>query len=489
MDTDMNEVLKAMKIALQSKEETVSTLLKQIELLKTQISQIQTGETLIGSPVERFTATEGHSSGTYPEKSDITIEKGETVLKKNKEKSLSETGSNRLELTEKLDTIYGVFNGPNPGIYNTWPESSRAGNGVPGIIIKKFKTRIEAEEAFKAFHAPKLLKPTDLINKLVSQPEEGSYLSKLGEPQRKKSTFVSKVPEVQPDEKLLDEDRLKIGRIGPKNWLFLSNLIRVTTTESQEKDHFSSSDRPFPGFIHSKFNFSKGADPRSVFEAYLCGLVDNIYPGEDLKELLYFPKEFKSAVKTYRKLVNARNKPLYLRFNSSILDWKESSSPEWSAEEEPLYPYHYVKMGLVNKREQVISKKVEPREFNPDELHGERAYTLNSIFREVNRITDESEIKVNFVSDRILLVSYINRKVDAEDARKIIEYRTKFFESNLDVSADTLRIFCLLAKEENPDHQCIYCVEMSAMGAEPQKEDTSSPAETLSEASGEGYVM
>ena len=52
-------------------------------------------------------------------------------------------------MAKKKNNYYVVWHGANPGIYNSWQECQLQIKGFPGAKYKGFKTKQEAEEAFR----------------------------------------------------------------------------------------------------------------------------------------------------------------------------------------------------------------------------------------------------------------------------------------------------------------------------------------------------
>ena len=403
-------------------------------------------------------------------------QKGSKESKDSETYELMETGTKDENPKHRY---YVVYNGPLAGIYNSWPEASRAVTGVPGVQHESFKMRTDAEGAFRKFQMPKLPDPTKTIQTLAEQIKDDSFRGKLKARQKRKSTIVTlgTIPEIQISSEFLNKERDELRKIKPEEWFFMNNTVRELTTELLADARFQSSDRQFPGFMHCKYNFTNGADAKLVYQAFLCGLIDNVYPSQDLRELVYLPEGLKQAVRDYKKII--KNKPVYLRFTSSILDWAEDG--------QELYPYHFIKMGIMSKRDSDSSRHVATRECNPGELHKERAFTLNSIFREVRRIEAESEVKINYTTDKVLMMSPTSKPISDKDAESVMKFEKSFLDGSIEVSATTKKIFCQIIREETDEHMCTYCLPTEAPQEKPEpsedkiEESDSTSAEDMDE--------
>lgn len=427
-----------LQLEIQIKEKEMTILREQLSLLNMKKKALLMSSESSGKQIEQESKTAPKTSSQQTSIQNDTKSSSHTEVSKDPSEDENKT------------KLYVVYNGPNPGIFSSWPEASKAIQGIPGLVHKSFNNRIEAEGSLAEYNRPKLLKPSDAINKLVLQKEEDSFLTKLQSRQAGTSSrmvSLGLIPQVEPVAILEQEKELK--KITPEQWFYLSNTIREHTDDLVDEEKLFSSDRKYPEFIHCKFNINSGADPRLVYQVFQCGLLDNLYPGENLAELNYFPEHFRKAIRNFRRSIKAGYKPIFLRFNSSILDWGERG--------EVKSPYHFVRIGLVNKeREQEAGIIVPAREADPKVLHLERSYTLNNIYRELRKINANSEVKINYSTSRIIMTSFSTRKLSEEDAEKIISFETRFNSNELDVSPTTQQLFCLLAKETK-DHKCVFC--------------------------------
>ena len=431
-----------LELEIQIKEKELTIFQEQLSLLKMKKKAL-----LMSSPqpekVERESKT---APKTSSQQTSIQNEaKTSSHMEASNSKNPSEDESTKTK-------VYVVYNGPNPGIYSSWPEATKAIQGKPGLVHQSFTSRIEAEGSLADYNRPKLSKPSDVINKLVLQKEQNGFLAKLQSRQGGTSSrmvSLGKIPQIEPPAPVLEQDKEELRKITPQQWFYLSNTIREHTDGLIDEEKFFSSDRRYPDFIHCKFNINSGADPRLVYQVFHCGLLDNLYPGENLAELNYFPEHFRKAIRNFRRSIKAGNRPIFLRFNSSILDWGERGQVKG--------PYHFVRIGLVNKeREHEEGLIVPAREPDLSVLHLERAYTLNNIYRELRKINENSEVKINYFTSRIIMTSFSTRKLTEEDAEKVISFESRFNNNELDVSPTTQQLFCLLAKETE-DHKCVFC--------------------------------
>ncbi|XP_059447471.1 uncharacterized protein LOC132178909 [Corylus avellana] len=276
---------------------------------------------------------------------------------------------------------------------------------------------------------------------------------------------TNKVQVSEPEESTIEESSLifdnldpkltqastihELSIIKPETWFRWSNLARSHKGESVMEDCFYTTDKSTS--TGSKFNFIAGADPKMVYQTYLCGLIDNIYPHNNLVELTYFPDNFKKAIKNFRKKIKAQDRPVFLKFYSSTLDWDEEGNE--------LNPYHLVKIGIASEKRIVEEPTVlRPRPVNPYMLHQERAMMLSQINFELKRINANSQVKVNYASPKVLMISQFPETISEADAEKVINFEQKFNDGRLDVSNKTSKLFCRHAKKQDAiNHNCRHC--------------------------------
>nr|GEX66428.1 hypothetical protein [Tanacetum cinerariifolium] len=77
----------------------------------------------------------------------------------------------------------------------------------------------------------------------------------------------------------------------------LWNKARAACQEDFLHERFYTTDKP----TKSLFNFVEGADSSLVYLAFKAGLVDNIYPSNNLLELKEFPRQIQESIKHFRK--------------------------------------------------------------------------------------------------------------------------------------------------------------------------------------------
>jgi hypothetical protein len=102
---------------------------------------------------------------------------------------------------------------------------------------------------------------------------------------------------------------------------------------------------------------------------------------------------------------------------------------------EELSPYHFIKLGLASpKREVPQPFYQEPKEADPDSLREERAYLLETVFRDLRKINAHSDIRINYSTTKVLIYSQSNTTLLQEDQKKIIQYEARLIGGILDIN-------------------------------------------------------
>nr|QOJ37923.1 ORF6 protein [Grapevine-associated caulimovirus] len=331
---------------------------------------------------------------------------------------------------KQLQKWYVVYNGPNPGIYASWPEASKAISGISGLIHKSFTNRIDAEGSLANYRMPKLT-----FAQKVVQPVQP----------KNKFTFIGNIS--KPTKVTIEGIKEELRTISPEKFFELYNKARKHSGESMEEDCFFTTDV----MNTSKYNLLEGSDPKFAYQLFQCGLIENVYPSSNLMELQYFPENFKKAIRNFRRRVKATDRPVYLNFTSSLVDWTDLG--------EVLTPYHFIKLGLASPNREVKTPQVlEEKVFSIESLYDERARSLLKIYKELKKINTRRDMRVNYATTRILMVSHSSQPLPEEDAVKVGHLEARFISGQLDVGKKTSEYFCFLCKKDsNHVSLCVNC--------------------------------
>ncbi|GJW03776.1 hypothetical protein Tco_1562632 [Tanacetum coccineum] len=192
------------------------------------------------------------------------------------------------------------------------------------------------------------------------------------------------------------------------------NKARSACQQDFINERFYTTDKP----TKSLYNFIEGSDPQLIYQAFRAGLIDNIYPSNNLLEIKEFHSSIFEAIKRFRKnVLKAQDKKIYIKVTSSIPDWNH---------EENYSPYHCMEIGLAKSNENLhFSKAMEDKNENP--------------------IIGSSRAK-----------DYKN-EVERQDIQLLTQYGIPFLTNTIDAASTTKEAFCKHARQLFEEHSCIYC--------------------------------
>nr|QOJ37924.1 inclusion body protein [Grapevine-associated caulimovirus] len=116
---------------------------------------------------------------------------------------------------------YVVYNGPNPGIYGSWPEASKAVCGISGLVHKSFTNRMEAEGSLANYRMPKLTFAQQVVS--PKQPKN-------------KCTVIGNTS--QPAEVTIESFKEELRTISPERFYSFYNKSRKHSGQTMEEDDF-----------------------------------------------------------------------------------------------------------------------------------------------------------------------------------------------------------------------------------------------------------
>ncbi|GJR57968.1 Orf y [Tanacetum coccineum] len=142
-----------------------------------------------------------------------------------------------------------------------------------------------------------------------------------------------------------------------KGWMKATiKLIDPNTVIRVKPMCYSPQDRiEFTKQINELLNMRAAA---LCLKAFRAGLINNIYPSNNLLEIKEFQSSVFETIKKFRKnVLKAQDKKIYIKVTSSIPDWNH---------EENYSPYHCMEIGLARKNEELhFSKAMEDKLQNP----------------------------------------------------------------------------------------------------------------------------
>lgn len=191
-----------------------------------------------------------------------------------------------------------------------------------------------------------------------------------------------------------------------------------------------------------------------VYKNFNAGLVRNIYPGPEMKELQGFPKNLWNTFYHFYNRVLKGKKQMYITCYSSI--------PDWNNEGQMQLPYHFIKIGGATRTnpniEQPIPKRPRTVQEINNSLHEERCANLWTIYSELRNIHQGSQVRVNYFSKKTIVTSLNSTVITEQDADKIQNFEVPFLCGELDISPKSKALLCSIFQgTDGGDHKCEYC--------------------------------
>ncbi|GJS49740.1 RNA-directed DNA polymerase, eukaryota, reverse transcriptase zinc-binding domain protein [Tanacetum coccineum] len=200
---------------------------------------------------------------------------------------------------------------------------------------------------------------------------------------------------------------------------------------------------------------AKKTTPLLKPKAFRAGLINNIYPSNNLLEIKEFQSSVFETIKKFRTYVlKAQDKKIYIKVTSSIPDWNH---------EENYSPYHCMEIGLARKNEELqFSKAMEDKLQNPflEVIKNQRVQSLKRISEIILQAITEENRKVNYADSHCIVISYKN-EAEEQDIQLLTQYGIPFLTNTIDAASTTKEAFCKHAKQLFEEHSCIFCQDKS----------------------------
>lgn len=357
------------------------------------------------------------------------------------EKNLDLRPDYKKALKKPADKYYVIYSGPHAGIHTDW------------AIVETFCK-------------------TDKVTCRGFRTEEGARLSQqvyqeeMAKPTNKKLLRPKTVKEKHRDQRFdnhqLEDIQEQQSPLSFEDFRSLWNKARAACPEDLVHEKFYTTDKK----TKSIFNFIEGADARLIQQAYAAGLIDNIYPSANLLELKFLPGNMVEKIKTFRrKVLKAKDEPIYIRFTSSIPEWIHGS----------IFPaYHFIEVGIANNK-RTISQSEPMNDLNDQllsVLHNNRINGLRRICEKLLEILKGSKKKINYVDSHCIVTSWSFSNITPEDKICASTFGEKFFNNIMQASSETCKAFCKHAHQLFDEHQCRYCKEESTDSSNEKEEVT-----------------
>nr|GFA62557.1 hypothetical protein [Tanacetum cinerariifolium] len=286
----------------------------------------------------------------------------------------------------KLEAIryYVIYKGPRAGVYTNWGEVSTICQEDKSTN-KKFKSREQADKEF-FLHGEKT-KETK-TPQVFLKPKINSRVQRIKEDQRDQR--IDKI-------EIVPEPIVKYNE-----FMQLWNKARAACQEDFLHERFYTTDKP----TKSLFNFVEGADSSLVYLAFKAGLVDNIYPSNNLLELKEFPRQIQEAIKHFRKKVlKAQDKLIYIKV---------------------------VSLAKTNKEMQLSKVMTDkPEESLLEVIHKTRVQSLRRIAELILQSLAEGTKNVNYADKHCIITSH-KKASNEDDVQLINQFGLSFLMNTLE---------------------------------------------------------
>nr|GEX42457.1 hypothetical protein [Tanacetum cinerariifolium] len=317
--------------------------------------------------------------------------------------------------------------GPHSGIYTNWGEVKDICE-EDKVICKKFASIEQAKLDLKIYSGGPYKNPLLLRPKVKAEKKKEEH---------RDQRFKNSVHEENPEPIVLIEEFKQL-------W----NKARAACQEDFLHEKFFTTDKQ----TKSLFNFAKGADPILIYQSFRAGLINNIYPSNNLLELKMFPSPMVLAIKNFRKKVlKAKDSPIYIKVISSIPDWNH---------EENYSPYHFIEIGLASSKKELqpsTVKKDDPDRSLLDTLEKIRVQNLRRIAKQILHSISEGERKINYADKHCIITSRSLAGSSEEDNLALHQYGLPFLKNTIEASGTTKGAFCIISKQLFEEHSCNYC--------------------------------
>lgn len=363
---------------------------------------------------------------------------------------------------QKINKYYCIFNGPNKGVYTSWPVVSAMVTGKP-YAHKAYATE---KEALIALNENEALFPTGPSTAQSSKKEQQSFKQAV------QFGFAKPTPKnLRPIMPSTEQKAQRLLRTRPGSEPSTERPVSpcLLTYEDfeahlQKARVMTDSDELCLFTINKKnvslYGILQGCKQELVRDLFNCGLIDVIYPSNNLQEISLLPRGVFNAIKQFRKnICKTPEKQIYIKMTSSLVDWDDSTA---------LTPYHWIEIGLVKQgtsfpalEEVAIIKDLK------DQITLLRTKSLRSVLNKYLKIYQDSCVKINYSDNKIIVISDYQKPITAEEGIKIATNEARFLDGTLQVSEETARNFCQIAPKE---HVCSRCEAAKTKEEEERKQ-------------------
>lgn len=254
----------------------------------------------------------------------------------------------------------------------------------------------------KKDHTPKLVTPMDIVNTYLGpsnkQPEKtfSSVVSKKFDEDERRFTVLGSIPRanLMPGYKPIIKENATA--FTEKDWKEMANHLR---SEPFEKFTFIFPDSRERENDEVKAIAIEGADPAVVYKLFCLGLLKMVYPGTDFLEISHFPENLKKVISNF--VAKTKSKKNLLLHITGVTPYWDNTNGEYMS------PFQLIRLGSVNSAP--IITKGAPLSM-PADIEKYRDGGILNLFTEAKKISKNKQIKVNYFSGRLLMISHYKKE-------------------------------------------------------------------------------
>ncbi|XP_010540308.1 PREDICTED: uncharacterized protein LOC104814124 [Tarenaya hassleriana] len=323
-----------------------------------------------------------------------------------------------IKVEEKPNKWYAIFNGPFRGVYADYAIFSQHTSGKK-VSHQAFQTKEEAQKALNESYKTMAQK----------QPvEPRAQLPSMKIPK------IAQIPTTQEKEALKKVTLEKYQSY----WASLVDYKEKHTTMG----FYPKMTRTGPKAI-----FIGEANPLLAFDYLQHGLVDSIYT-DSMKIFEEFPRKMKPIIRNYFERFAKDERTIFMKIKSSIPIFGKDKIIQSQA-----VIHLGVAKGVLPPRDDTSDYEI------PDDLE---AHSLLEVFKASRRILADSEIKVNYASSNVLMITYNKEIISKEEMQAVADFELDFYHlegkfAGLEESIKEQLCSFLMRYD---DHKCTICKEL-----------------------------
>ncbi|XP_010550247.1 PREDICTED: uncharacterized protein LOC104821145 [Tarenaya hassleriana] len=322
-----------------------------------------------------------------------------------------------IKVEEKPNKWYAIFSGPFRGVYVDYAIFSQHTNGKK-VSHQTFQTKEEAQKALNESYKT-------MAQKQPAEPK--AQLPSMKIPR------IAQIPTTQEKEAMKKVTLEKYQSY----WASLVDYKEKHTTMG----FYPKMTRTGPKAI-----FIGEANPLLAFDYLQHGLVDSIYT-DSMKIFEEFPRRMKPIIRNYFERF-AKERTIFMKIKSSIPIFGKDKIIQSQA-----VIHLGVAKGDLPSRDDASEYEI------PDDLE---AHSLLEVFKASRRILADSEIKVNYASSNVLVITYNNSTISKEEMQAVADFELDFYHlegkfAGLEESIKEQLCSFLMRYD---DHKCTICKEL-----------------------------